>query len=386
MLACPKCGSRLLRARTPHGFVHACARCGGRMVATAVLREEGSAREFLNDAWLGARDEGARRGPACPRCRRPMAQVDAPGRTGAPVTVDVCSLCGSIWFDPGEYAEVPRQAIEPSAAGEPELSPEARRAAAVATVRSMQRRQEEELGAEAPVSSWQYLPAILGFPVEIRAPELGSRPWMTWAVALAAVAVFATTFTGNLDAAVTGWGFIPRDWTRHRGLTIVSSFFLHAGLLHVLGNVYFLVVFGDNVEDDLGAARFALLLLSAHFVGLVAHGVFDPHSTLPLVGASAGVSGVVVYYAMAFPRAKLGLFFWIFFYPKWISFTARTALALWIGLQLLGSWEQVAGFSNVSALAHLGGGAVGLVAALAARRGGAAKAERAGYQRDPYQR
>jgi membrane associated rhomboid family serine protease len=170
---------------------------------------------------------------------------------------------------------------------------------------------------------------------------------------------------GGAAGPTFDWGFIPAQWARQGGLTLISSFFLHAGLFHLLLNMYFLIVFGDRVEDNLGRMRYALLLAGSHLAGLVLHGALDPRSGVPLVGASAGISGVLAYSAITFPNVRLG-FLWRFDLRfRWIRIPAWRALILFVLLQLGIAWLQVKGFGSVSALGHLGGLAVGIAAAVA---------------------
>ncbi len=177
--------------------------------------------------------------------------------------------------------------------------------------------------------------------------------------------------------------FIPTEWYRVGGATLIASFFLHAGVWHLVGNTYFLVVFGDNVEDQLGWKRFAFLLLVAHIAGVAAHGLIDPRSSVPLIGASAGISGVIAYYAVAFPKARLGV---LFFFLFWLRLPAYAWLVLWGLFQLLTAHAQLAGTTNVSALGHLGGAAVGFVAALVVRRRRREALDLAGVKRRAYDR
>jgi membrane associated rhomboid family serine protease len=102
------------------------------------------------------------------------------------------------------------------------------------------------------------------------------------------------------------------------------------------------------------------LILAAAFAGDVLHVTLDPHSDVPAVGASGGISGVIVFYALQFPHAKLGVMFRYFYYLfRWVTMSAFAALILWLALQIFGAFAQVGGFSRVSSLAHLGGAAVG---------------------------
>ena len=82
----------------------------------------------------------------------------------------------------------------------------------------------------------------------------------------------------------------------------MTSFFIHGSLLHLVGNVYFLMVFGDNVENDIGRWRYAALLLAATLAGGFLHIALDVRPLIPCVGASGGIAGVLTYYALRFPR------------------------------------------------------------------------------------
>jgi membrane associated rhomboid family serine protease len=111
-----------------------------------------------------------------------------------------------------------------------------------------------------------------------------------------------------------------------------------------------------------------VLLIVATFVGDVTHMMADPRSDVPSIGASGGISGVIVYYALQFPRARLGFLFRFYYRFSWIYFPAYVALIFWALLQLFQLFMQLAGASSISALAHLGGAAVGLGAWLLWRK------------------
>ena len=99
------------------------------------------------------------------------------------------------------------------------------------------------------------------------------------------------------------------------------------------------------------------------------HIIGNPHSTVPCVGASGGISGVITYYALRFPRARLGYMFWYWWHVRWVHVPAYVALLFWFALQFLLVAEQQLGVGNVAALAHLGGAAVGVGAWLLWRTG-----------------
>src|SRR5437868_14661857 len=154
--------------------------------------------------------------------------------------------------------------------------------------------------------------AFLGMPVEFDGPTQDRRPVLTWFLAAIIVTASVHAFF-HLQEAVQFFGLIPAQPLRLHGLTFVTSFCLHAGVVHLVGNMYFLLVFGDDVENFLGALRYIALIAIAPFVGDLVHIASAPNSTIPCIGASGGIAGVITFYAMAFPQAKIG-FWWRYFY------------------------------------------------------------------------
>jgi membrane associated rhomboid family serine protease len=152
------------------------------------------------------------------------------------------------------------------------------------------------------------------------------------------------------EALPGGLPFVPEP------LTLLTSLFLHGSLVHLVGNMLFVWVFGDNVEDAMGHGRFLAFYLVCGAAAGLAHAYSDPESTRPLIGASGAVAGVVAAYLLLYPRVKLwGLF--LGGIP--LRVPARWAIGLWLVLQLfaavMNSDEGVAWY------AHLGGFAAGLV-------------------------
>ncbi len=355
MERCPSCGDRLVKQATDSGFVYACVGCGGRMAALPVLRKAGATQEFLRDLWTKARDPKAPRFRLCPHCEGRMRQINT-ALGDPPVKLDVCKMCASIWFDASEFEFVP---LKPLEVLPEELSQRAKEQLALMKIKLMRKRAQESATAP-PDQAWQWALGFLGLPVELNAPAPSQRPWATWSIA--AVTIIVTLMTiGNLESVIGRWGFIPAQWLRHGGLTLVTSFFLHGGIFHLLSNMYFLLVFGDNVEDHLGRIGFVVLIVVGHLAGMAAHGMLDPNSEIPCVGASAGISGVIAYYAIAFPKVRLAFMFryWLIF--RWFRIPALFAFVLFVLVQGIGAALQVQGFSGVSYLGHLGGLAVGTI-------------------------
>ena len=288
------------------------------------------------------------------------------------VRLDVCKSCQFIWFDPKELEQLPTRPQKTS--DEERLPEKVREQMAIRDVELVARKERlEDLttvaggGELTPDEPWQWIPGVLGLPVECAGSRVSIFPWVTWGLAAVLVAVFGLTVNNHQEVIKT-FGLIPAEAWRTGFSTSLSSFFLHAGLLHLLGNVYFLVIFGDNVEEYLGRFRYVLLLVLATLAGGVAHVVSDPGSETPCVGASGGISGVIVFYAMQFPQARLGIMFRYFVIFRWFFMPAYVAMILWLLLQFLVAGMQIAGATNVSGLAHLGGAAVGVVVWLICRQ------------------
>ncbi len=370
-MECPGCHAALVRKQTPHGMVFVCPKCSGRMVGLPVLRKFGASRGFLNRIWRQGRDKSAKRKRPCAHCGRKMSQVHALlERDSAPLWLDVCPTCAAIWFDPSEFEKLPRLAPRPEKKEEP-MHPKAREALAMHKLQMIREQQEQEEGrwGHGPDEGWQWLPGLLGMPVEIDAPKVSRKPILTWSIVGACVLLMILIMSATeadpirMKSIFDDYGFIPSQWLRLGGLTLFSSFFLHAGIMHIIGNMYFLMIFGDNVEDHIGRGFFPLLLLVGHGAGMMAHSIFAGDLSVPCVGASAGISAVIGYYAVAFPKVKLGFMWRYWFYFRWVRISAVWALVLYSALQLFGAYSQVQGFSGVSYLAHIGGLAVGITAA-----------------------
>jgi len=120
--------------------------------------------------------------------------------------------------------------------------------------------------------------------------------------------------------------------------------------------------FSDNVEDHLGHAKFLLLLGGSHFAGIFIHAAFDPNWYVPCVGASAGIAGVLAYYAFAFPHAKIGLLVRAYWRVGWLRVSSWVCLVAYFAIQLIGVKNQIAGFAYTSYLGHLSGLTVGSIA------------------------
>ncbi|PYP40085.1 MAG: rhomboid family intramembrane serine protease [Gemmatimonadetes bacterium] len=148
-------------------------------------------------------------------------------------------------------------------------------------------------------------------------------------------------------------------------LTVLTSMFLHGGWLHLIGNMWFLWVFGNNVEDSTGKFRFLLFYLLTGVFAAAAQSLANPDSAIPMVGASGAISGVMGAYIVLYPRVRVHMLIFLGFFVTTITVPAYMMLGYWFLLQLLGGIPSLAKESGgVAFLAHAGGFVSGMILVL----------------------
>lgn len=355
MLNCPNCQSLLERIKGKGVVYLNCSQCGGRTATVALLRNK-LERKIVNSLWMQAREEVFPKKKLCPECSQPMSEVPVDCEAGVQL-IDVCTRCQTVWFDNGEYDKFPKLPEKKSQYSD--LPEQARIALATHKVEQISRRAEEDAAWDnSPDEWWHWILGVLGMPIE-QGRTLTKIPYMTWSLAAMIVAISFISFS-DLHTAVMNLGLIPAQCGRYFGGTFISSVFLHADIFHLVSNMYFFLIFGDDVEEFMGKGKFLLLMFSAAIVGGITHCLLDLDSHTPCIGASGAISGVIAYYALAFPKAKISLLLWFYVYFRWIKLSAFWLFIIWVGLQLMGVVEQASGLSNVSALAHIGGALTGI--------------------------
>jgi membrane associated rhomboid family serine protease len=213
-------------------------------------------------------------------------------------------------------------------------------------------------------------------------------PLVTIALIAASVAAFAyelgTQSTGGdaaLDRLFRQFGLVPADLTAALGggrsdglagelLTIPTSMFLHGGWLHLIGNMLYLWIFGNNVEDRLGRLPFLVFYLVGGLAAAVSQVLISPHSEVPVIGASGAIAAVLGAYIVLYPRARiLSLVFLGFFYQL-LQVPAIVVLGLWFVLQLIDGIASLGVASSgggVALFEHIGGFITGVAIALILR-------------------
>ena len=145
--------------------------------------------------------------------------------------------------------------------------------------------------------------------------------------------------------------------------TVFTSMFLHGGWFHLIGNMWFLWVFGNNIEDAMGHGRFVVFYLLCGLAAAATQVAVDPDSAIPMVGASGAISGVLGGYLLLYPRVRVHTLLFLGFYVTTIALPAYVMLGYWILLQLLGGLPSLAGMESggVAFWAHIGGFVAGML-------------------------
>ena len=212
------------------------------------------------------------------------------------------------------------------------------------------------------------------FPIGDERVAGGPPPMVTFALIALNVVAFlvelAQPSEGALQAFIQAWGVVPQEYSAAQDLpptiplpfwsTLLTSMFLHGGWMHLGGNMLYLWIFGDNLEKVMGAARFLVFYLVCGLAASFAHIAFGPGSSIPAVGASGAISGVLGGYLLLFPHNRVR----VLTRGGIAQVPALVVLGFWIVIQMIngvGSVTATSETAGVAYMAHIGGFVAGLV-------------------------
>jgi membrane associated rhomboid family serine protease len=197
------------------------------------------------------------------------------------------------------------------------------------------------------------------FPLGDDNSQRRTLPVVTYGLIGVNVLVFLLELSGG-DAFINAWAFVPARFAANPGgqaITIFTAMFMHGGWMHLLGNMLFLWIFGDNVEDRFGRLKFLLFYLLTGIAATFAQFALAPHSPVPNVGASGAIAGVLGAYILMFPHARVN----VLLGRQVVAMPAIVVLGFWIAVQLfsgvgtIGYTDETAGTGGVAYMAHIGG-------------------------------
>lgn len=199
-------------------------------------------------------------------------------------------------------------------------------------------------------------------------------PYLT--IILIAVNIFAFFYEMSLGPAaelfIYRFGAIPAVIFGNESLppevevipplaTLMTSMFLHGGLMHLAGNMLYLWIFGNNIEEAMGRGRFLLFYIACGLIAAFSHALTDTHSVVPMIGASGAISGILGAYILLYPHAQVLVLIPLGFFMRLVYIPAGFALGLWFFLQILsGGFTAGRGGGGVAWFAHIGGFVAGM--------------------------
>jgi len=197
------------------------------------------------------------------------------------------------------------------------------------------------------------------FPIGDDDTQRRTSPVVTYALIALNVAVFLVELSGG-DQFINEWAFIPARFRAEpaaNAVTILTAMFMHAGWFHLFGNMLFLWIFGDNVEDRFGHVQFLIFYILVGIAATLAQFAMAPHSSLPNLGASGAIAGVLGAYILLFPQERVS----VLLGKQIVAMPAIVVIGLWIALQLfsgIGTIAHTHGTTDVGGVAyvaHIGG-------------------------------
>lgn len=182
------------------------------------------------------------------------------------------------------------------------------------------------------------------------------------------VFIYQLSLGREMNTFIYFFGMIPRDiLLGHNLYTLFSSMFIHGGFWHILGNMLYLWIFGDNVEDAFGHIGFLIMYLISGLAGSAIHILTSLGSKIPTIGASGAISGVLGAYFILYPRAQVLALVPVFFFIRFMALPAFLFLGFWFILQLLYGAGSLGVGTGVAWFAHIGGFVAGALLAFMVR-------------------
>lgn len=185
------------------------------------------------------------------------------------------------------------------------------------------------------------------------------------------VFVFEMLYPGDLNALIMQYGLVPARFSDpgfaalfppgQIAVSLVSFMFLHGGFLHLLGNMWFLYIFGDNVEDRLGSVRYLVFYFLCGWASGLIHVFTNLHSEMPTIGASGAIAGVMGAYLISFSKSKIITLIPILFIPWFVEIPSPFFIGFWVFFQLLSAAVTDSSSSGIAWWAHIGGFGSGIV-------------------------
>jgi membrane associated rhomboid family serine protease len=306
----------------------------GELDAALSVADNGNDHVFLEERLGDKLGESER---YCYECNQKLTRYYL--MSGFEVEVDTCSSCFGVWLDSEELEKVTQ-------------SP------AIA---------QALLELDKPVQKRTWLFQFLSqMPVEYNL-KAKSTPWATYSLVFLNLLIFVSYSIAGVGESFAYDNFaLHSDQVSqgHQLWTLLTHMYMHGGLMHLLGNMYFLTIIGDNLEDTLGAGKFILYYTLCGFIAAAAHIIADPNAFIPMVGASGAIAGLFGMYLLWFRHASLTLM--IVIYQKKVS--PLVFFSIWLAINIIGLYFADDSGVGVAYWAHIGGFIAGIIIGLIVKK------------------
>lgn len=204
------------------------------------------------------------------------------------------------------------------------------------------------------------------FPFRDHNPS-GRTPYVTYTLIALNVLIFLSYWAElnnarYMNTLLLDWAMVPAFISNGHGQAgLLTSIFLHGGVMHLLGNMLFLYIFGDNIEDEVGSVKFLGFYLAGGLMANLAQYAIAPGSDVPVIGASGAVASVMGAYLLLFPKARVDIILIFIIFFKIFTLRAWIVLGIWIAMQFWGGFGSDPEASGVAYWAHIGGFVAGLL-------------------------
>ncbi len=325
MFKCPDCCEQLSRASDGDRIYWLCPHEHGRAITFSALKHELDP-SFLKDLWQRVRSGSFPKDRPCPACRKPMFCVST--QSSSSIVLDVCQVCTFVWLDYGELEQLP-----PNTKAKKPLSSEGRLA-----ICKLQSTIIADSKLNTPDSPWKYVPALFGLPVRFHESTFERKPALiTFTCAILAFIFSALAFFYPHIIESTALAPIKhRLWNLWLGRTLFQFTFVPVvpgNWWFLMSNLYFFIMFGNEVEEFLGRWKYTGLLLLSLSLGSFLHLMTYGGGAEFLVATGGAVAGVLTFYGLLLPHARLGFLLRVVFVP----FPAWLGLVMWALLQIFGA-------------------------------------------------
>lgn len=356
MVACLHCEQKLTPQKIGRFHIDSCASCNSQLLTLAALKKLTS-DELARSIWTLSLRQQQSSVHACPLCSQRMLEVYVSTNE---TEIDLCPHCQAVWLDRGEAQQLDltdeHYSVEPFAF-DPRLTPDAQKELALLGSEFLQQQHEQLKGNNPPDSLSQKILGYIGFPISLSYLKECTQPWISLTLAALIVLVYPFTFQ-NIEQYGLLFGIIPAQGFFASLARSFSASFIHSEAIHVIGNLYFLLVIGMRIEQQLSNKNFLILLcVSSMSTGLML-ALSNSTETVPYIGSSGVLFGLLAYYIIQSPLARWSFVMWIGNRPFWYSLPTFILAIPWVFYTVI---IQIYSHHALSAFAVLGGALGGLL-------------------------